>query len=51
MRKNELGMTDQEYLEYLDQLDAMSDAYNEDLRLYGPGDPEDDFHEYSKTAA
>lgn len=48
MNKNELGMTDQEYM---DHIESMSDIYDEEIRLYGKGEPEVDFHAYTKSAA
>jgi hypothetical protein len=48
VNKNELGMTDQEYEDYID---AMADIYLEEMRIYGRGEPEDDFHAYPKSAA
>ena len=48
MRKNDLGMTDQEYEDFLD---AMADIYLEEIRMNGRGEPEDDFHAYTKSVA
>jgi hypothetical protein len=48
MRKNELGMTDQEYEDFID---AMADIYHEEIRMYGPGEPEDDIHAYAESVA
>ncbi len=48
MRKNELGMTDQEYEDFVD---AMADIYLEEIRMYGRGEPENDFCAYTKSVA
>lgn len=48
MRKNDLGMTDREYQDFID---AMSDIYLEEIRMYGIEDTEDDIHTYSKSVA
>ena len=48
MRKNDLGMTDREYQDFID---AMADIYLEEIRMYGIGEPEDDIHTYSKSVA
>jgi hypothetical protein len=46
--RDKLDMSDEEFNDFID---AMADIYAEEIRIYGKGDPGDDFHSYQKTVA